>query len=292
MSSDLKPADNPLAAISAVAFGKAPAKALLTPVALCTDGADRLFVADPGAQTIHVFDMKNRKYEQWKPSGKVPFSQPVGVAWDPAGRLIVSDSISGRLFIFGRNGSFLRETAFGIVKRPAGVAIDPTSRRIYVADVAAHQILVLSPDGELINRVGQRGAGPGEFNYPTDVVIDRAGYLYVTDALNFRIQTFSPELKPLRVLGQQGDAPGYFGQPRGIALDSDDHLYVVDARQEMVQIFDVGKRLLLFFGGNGHAPGEFWLPAGVCIDSHDRIWIADSYNRRVCAFDYLPEKQP
>jgi DNA-binding beta-propeller fold protein YncE len=291
-SSDLNPSQNPLAGISEVAFGKADAKGLLAPFALCTDGADRLFVADPGAQIVHVFDLNHRQYAQWKPVGGIPFTQPVGIAWDPAGRLIVSDSMCGRLFVFDARGKYVGEIGAGIVQKPAGIAIDHASRNIFVADVVAHQIVVLSPSGELIARIGQRGEKPGEFNYPTNVAVDREGYVYVTDALNFRVQTFSPDLKPVRTLGLPGDAPGYFGQPKGIALDSDDHLYVVDARQEMVQIFDVGKRLLLFFGGEGHGPGQFWLPAGICIDAHNRIWIADTYNRRVCVFDYLPEKQP
>src|SRR5581483_9779587 len=117
----------------AAAFGKPSAKALLTPFGLCTDGGERLFVADPGAQVVHVFDLKRRKYEQWRPGGSVPFTQPVGVAWDPAGRVIVSDSTSGRLFVFNDRGKSVGEIGFGVLKRPAGIAIDPASHRVFVA---------------------------------------------------------------------------------------------------------------------------------------------------------------
>ena len=41
---------------------------MLTPYAVCTDGQDRLFVADTNAQTVHVFDLRTRRYEQWKPA--------------------------------------------------------------------------------------------------------------------------------------------------------------------------------------------------------------------------------
>lgn len=289
---DLKPAGNALTSIGEAVFGRKDGRGLLTPFALCTDNGDRLFVADTGAQMVHVFDLKTRRYEQWKPTGKVPFTQPVGVAWDPAGRLIVSDSTGGCLFVFEASGKYLGEMAAGIVKKPAGIAIDRASRRIFVADVAAHQVVVLSPEGTLLFTIGGRGEAPGEFNYPTNIAIDSTGNIYVADSLNFRIQIFDPSFKPIRSVGRAGDAPGYLSQPKGIALDSDDHLYVVDTRQELVQIFDKEKRLLLFFGGQGHGAGQFWLPAGICIDSRNRIWVADAYNRRVSVFDYIAEKQP
>jgi DNA-binding beta-propeller fold protein YncE len=291
-SDDLKPRRGALSGLSEAVFGRKDAHGVLTPFALCTDDADRLFVADTGAQVVHVFDLKTRRYEQWKPSGKTRFTQPVGVAWDPAGRLIVSDSAGGRLFVFDSSGNFQGELAASLLQRPAGIAIDRSSRRIFVADVGAHQVLVLSPEGELVTRIGHRGDGLGEFNYPTHLAIDSKGYIFVSDSLNFRIQMFSPAFKAVRTIGQAGDLPGYLSHPKGIAFDSEDHLYIVDARQEIVQIFDQENHLLLFFGGEGHGPGQFWLPSGIHIDARNRIWIADTYNKRVSVFDYLPEKQP
>ncbi len=291
-SDDLKRGQGWLEGLMEGTFGKKDAHGVLTPFALCTNDADRLFVADTGAQVVHVFDLASRHYAQWKPAAPAAFTQPVGVAWDPGGRLIVSDALAGRLFSFNIAGTYQGEMAAGILKKPGGLAIDRATRRIFVADVGRHQVLVLSPLGELIATIGSRGAEPGQFNYPTHVALDSRGYLYVADSLNFRIQIFNTELKLVRELGQPGDRPGYLGRPKGIALDSDGHLYIVDAQQDLVQIFDDERRLLLYFGGEGGAPGQFWLPAGIHIDSHDRIWIADTYNKRIAVFDYLREKRP
>ncbi len=274
------------------AFGKKDAYGVLTPFALCTDDADRLFVADTGAQVVLVFDLRSRHYSQLKPTAPASFTQPVGVAWDPAGRLIVSDSVAGGLFAFDASGTYLGEIAAGIAKKPGGIAIDRVTHRIFLADVGGHQVLVLSAEGKLLSTIGSRGTEQGEFDYPSNVALDSRGYLYVSDSLNFRIQVFNPEFKPVRMIGQPGNLPGYFGQPKGIALDSEGHLYVVDGRQDIVQILDDEGRLLLFFGGEGTGPGQFWLPAGIHIDSHDRIWVADMYNKRVAVFDYLKEKRP
>jgi DNA-binding beta-propeller fold protein YncE len=295
-SADLKPEVSFGEAVGAAIFGRTPDRSMLTPYALCTDGGDRLFVADTNAQVIHVFDLKTRRYDQWKPppKGATPFTQPVGVAWDSGvGRLFVADSVGGRVYVFDTRGKLLAEIGQQHLNRPCGIAFDHSGQRLIVADVGLHQLVVLRPDGSLVERVGTRGVGPGEFNFPTNLAIDSQRRVYVSDSLNFRVQQFGPDLKHLRTIGKKGDLPGYFGQPKGVALDVHDHLYVVDAHFEAVQVFDSADgALLMDFGQEGSGRGEFWLPTGIFVDSRNRIWIADSYNRRVQVFDYLPEVQP
>ena len=292
-SEDLKPSKGFFEEMGQALFGKKSVRAMVSPFAVCTDQGNRVFVADNGAKLIHVMDLKTRKYAQWKPSKKEkPFEQLVGIAYDPAGRLLVSDSAAGVIFAFDVNGKLLGELGAGLLDRPCGVAVQAGTGRIFVADVAAHQVVILSPDGQLLQRLGRRGFAPGEFNYPTNLALDSQNRLYVSDSMNFRVQQLSAELLPLRLIGGQGDTPGYFGQPKGVAIDRDDHLYVVDSRHENVQIFDPEGRLLLVFGEEGNGPGQFWLPAGIFIDANNRVWIADSYNQRVVVLDYLPEKRP
>ncbi len=286
---DLKPGVDPLAGLGDAMFGEKSDQALVTPYAVATDGADRVFVADSAARVVHVFNLASRDYAQWRPGDK-PFGQPVGLAWDASGkRLLVADSVAGTIEVFDTDGKWAGSFAGGLAQRPTGIAIDANRGRIFIADVAAHQVVIVSPDGALLARLGQRGSGLGEFNFPTAVAVDSVGRLYVSDTLNFRVQQFSADFKPLRQIGAKGDMPGYFSQPKGIAIDGDDHLYVVDAQFEAVQIFDADGRLLLGFGEEGRGPGEFWLPSGIAIDVHDRIWIADGYNRRIQVFDYLKE---
>ena len=288
---DLKPGMAFGQAVGEAMFGKAPVHTMLTPYAICTDGYDRLFVADSNAQLVHVFDMNSRKYETWKPQNKEKrFAQPVGIAYDAGGRLFVADSVGATIYAFDKSGAYLGPVGSAFLQRPCGLAYDAKSRRLFVADAGAHQVVVLSREGHLVARVGSRGTGLGQFNYPTNVALDGKGRLYVSDSLNFRVQQFGPDLKPIRQIGRKGDLPGYFGQPKGIAIDSEDHLYVVDANFEAVEVFDDEGRLLLDFGQEGRDPGTFWLPAGIFIDRLNRVWVADCYNRRVQVFQYLPEK--
>jgi len=290
-SADLKPAVSFGQSLGEALFGKKEVKTMLTPYAVCTDGANRVFVADSNAQLVHVFDLETRVYQQWVPNNvEKRFAQPVGIAWDPSEhRLLVSDSVARSIFAFDTNGKYLGALAAGIFSRPCGFAIDPPRNRILVTDAILHEILVLSLDGKLIGAIGQRGTDLGQFNFPTNVAVDKEGRVFVSDSLNFRVQILDPALRPLGHIGSKGDMPGYFSQPKGLALDSFEHLYVVDANFEAVQIFNPQRALLMDFGQEGTGPGEFWLPTSIFIDGKNRIWIADSYNRRIEVFDLIPE---
>lgn len=287
-SADLKPGQSSITSIGHAIFGEPSAHTMLTPFAVCTDNAGRVFVADSNAQLVHVFNTATRRYEQWKPKENQPqFAQPVGIAWDPAGRLLVSDSAAACIFVFNSDGRYQGQVGEGLLQRPCGIAIDGGSSQILIADSKAHQLVVLSPNGKEISRVGQRGIAPGQFNFPIDVAMDHQRRVYVVDSLNFRVQQFDSNLQPTRIIGKGGDTPGSFAQPKCVDVDSEDHVYVVDNRFEAVQIFDAEGQLLLNFGREGHGPGEFWLPTGIFIDGQNRIWIADSYNRRIQVFEYL-----
>jgi DNA-binding beta-propeller fold protein YncE len=289
-SADLKRKPGGLEAISSAIFGKKPERAMLTPYAVCTDGGDRVFVADSNAQCVHVFDLKSRKYASWRPRKPQRFSQPVGVAYESGlRRLYVSDSVGGAIHMFEGDGKYLGQTLAGLFQRPTGIFYDRNTKRLLVTDTIAHNVTICSPAGEPITKFGTRGQRLGEFNFPNAVTVDSAGRIYVCDALNFRIQQFAPDLRVLRQIGRQGDMPGYFAAPKAVACDSQNHLYVVDAQFEAVQIFDAAGQLLLNFGEEGRKPGQFWIPTGVFIDRTDRIWIADDYNRRVQVLQYLPE---
>jgi DNA-binding beta-propeller fold protein YncE len=291
---DLKPAQSFFERIGRAVFGKKDVESMLTPFAVCTDNADRVFVADSNAQLVHVFDLKTRKYTRLVPgTPDKRFAQPVGIAWDPGGRLLVADSVAACIYVFNADGSYAGILGEPRLKRPCGITVHTLTRRVYIADAGAHQIVVLSSNGNELVRIGERGTEPGQFNFPVSVAIDRQGRLYVADALNFRVQQISPDMKSVKLIGKgKGDSPGYFAQPKALSVDNDDNLYVIDNQFETVQMFNPDGQLLMDFGEEGHGMGQFWLPTGIFVDYGRRIWVADSYNRRIEVFDNLPEVKP
>lgn len=292
-SADLKPGRSFGKGVGELLFGKEAALGMLSPMGVCTDGKDRVFVADSNAQVLHVFDLGTRAYSRWAPPGRTPgFGQPVAVAFDSfGGRVLVSDSVGGVVETFDLAGVYKGALGAGVLKRPCGIAVDGTNGRVFVVDVVAHQVVVFNAAGEEIARAGGRGSGPGEFNYPTNVALDGEGRMYVSDTLNFRVQVFDSELRPIKQIGKKGDMPGYFSQPKGISVDAEGHVFVVDANFEAVQVFDGEGELLMTFGREGQGAGEFWLPAGIYADASGRVWVADTYNKRVEVFETIARRK-
>lgn len=248
---------------------------------------DLLYVADPGAQALWIFDLANQRVRRVSRLGQTTLASPVAVAFGPADTVFVADSWLKQVFLVDREGKLIRTAAAAGLERPAGVAYDEGRGRLYVADSAGHRVAAYGPDGAQLLSWGRRGSGDGEFNHPTHVALDRSGTLLVTDALNFRVQAFDREGRFLWRVGRHGDGSGDFAGPKGVATDSRGHLYVVDALFDAVQIFGRDGTFLLGFGERGVRPGQFWLPGGIFIGGQDTIYVADSFNQRVQVFDFL-----
>ena len=259
---------------------------LIRPADVAARG-ETIFVADAGAQALWILDPRAGRFGKIQEAGGERLVSPIAVALGSADRIYLADSYLGKIFVYGNEEKWLGTISDPRIRRPAGLAYDAGRDRLYVGDSAAHRVWILSGEGKPVGVIGQRGAGNGEFNFPTRVAVDRNGNLYVTDTLNFRVQVFGPDGKFAGMFGRHGDSSGDFASPKGIALDSEGHVFIVEALFDAVQIFDREGRYLLTFGERGLGAGQFWLPAGIFIDPQDRVYIADSYNQRIQIFQYL-----
>lgn len=244
-----------------------------------------LYVADPGAQALWILDSRQERTIKVTEIGNAPLASPVAVAMRPDGAVYLADTGLKKVFLLDRNGKLLRIAAEEGLARPAGIAYDAASGRLYVVDSAAHRIGLFDEGGALLGTWSRAGVADGELNHPTHLALDREGTLLVTDALNFRIQAFGREGRFLWKLGRHGDGSGDFAAPKGVAADSEGNVYAVDALFDAVQIFARDGTLLLAFGERGVRPGQFWLPGGLFVSPEDRIYVADAYNQRIQVFD-------
>lgn len=153
------------------------------------------FSAD-GSRTAVIGHSYHANTLEEEPAG---FSYPNGVAISKDGRVYVADGNNRRVQVFDSKGNF--EAFVDTSGIPRGLAID-SSDRLYVVDAVAHTVDVFSLAGKRITRFGGRGTGPGQFNYPNDVALDKRGHIYVSDRENDQIQVWGwpvAELpKPLR----------------------------------------------------------------------------------------------
>ena len=257
------------------------------PYGILVDDRERLFVVDVGFAVVHVMDLKDKTYSIIGEGKENVFRTPIAIAEDDADNVYITDAGSGTIYRYDLRGKALQPFTDVPLVRPTGIAYNRNNKLIYVTDTGRHQVVVFDLKGRERLRIGGRGDGPGQFNYPTDLFIDNQGRLYVTDVLNARIQIFAANGAFVKAFGQAGDSSGRFTKPKGVAVDSEGHIYVCDALLDSVQIFDDSGRLLLDFGGTGSEAGQFWMPAGIFIDPKNYIYVADSYNRRVQVFKYL-----
>lgn len=264
---------------------------LIRPYSITKDSRGRLIITDPGALEVHVFDLEKKKYQHLDGGRKgEAFQSPIGVATDGEDNIYVTDSALGKVFVFDAKGKFVRYVGEvkgeGLYKRPTGIAIDKKSGVIYLTDTLRHKIYKMDLTGNVTAVFGKRGTEPGEFNFPTEVIL-HGDDLVVVDAMNFRVQVFDKSGGFRSSFGRLGTGSGSLNRPKGLSVDSDGNYYLVDNLFETVQVFNAAGRLLYYFGHVGMGPSEFQLPSGIFIDSNDRIYVADSFNRRVQIFQYV-----
>jgi DNA-binding beta-propeller fold protein YncE len=254
----------------------------------------RLYVSDPVAGTVKLFDIPGRRFVAIGPDPQEQLVQPLGIDVDEQFNLYVVDGAARDVKIYDAGGKFVRR--LGGPKdffRPSGVAASPDGERVYVVDTGGvarkeeHRIRVYAArTGQHLFDIGRRGTADGEFNLPRDVTLAPDGHLYVVDSGNFRVQVFDRDGKFVRAFGSIGRQFGNFARPREVAVDRQGAIYVSDAAFGNTQIFNAGGELLLFIGARSERdePARYTLLSGVGVDSDGRLYVADEFFRRVDVF--------
>lgn len=253
----------------------------------------RLFISDTVLRAIMVFDIPGKKVMRITETPKGFLAKPLGIDVDRAGNLYVADASAREIFVYDRDGRFLR--AIGNSKmfdRLSSVTVDPEGARLYVVDIGGvqsenHRVRVFDAKaGTHLFDIGKRGTGPGEFNLPRDVAVGKDGRLYVVDGGNFRVQYFDRDGKYLGSWGKVGKGLGDFARPKEIATDREGNVYVADTAFGNFQIFNPDGQLLMFIGERSevNAPARYMLPAGIYVDEDGRVYMVDQWFRKVDVF--------
>jgi DNA-binding beta-propeller fold protein YncE len=208
--------------------------------------------------------------------------EPSGVAVDEQGRVVVVETVPGRVRVFSKAGEELARFGEGELLEPVGVAVAPGGGW-FVSDAGNHRIVRFDAAGKVAARFGRWGDGAGELNEPRGLVV--AGErLWVCDTRNHRLSAFALDGTHARAVGGFGTDAGRFQRPGGIAFDGEGALYVADTGNQRVQQLDLAGASLAAWGDFGPFPGFFSEPTSIAW-SGGRVYVADRDNHRVQVFD-------
>src|SRR3990170_2948111 len=201
---------------------------LFKPYGIATDSRGSTYVCDTIIGRVFVFDIVAKRLRFIGLGGPGALAKPIGITITSDDNIWVADAGRNIVIRYDPDGTpvaFLGQV--GELVNPTSVAVDEVRGKVYVADSQGHKVNVYDIKSySLITTMGERGAAEGQFNYPTNVVVDKEGYLYVVDSMNFRVQVFDRDGAFDGTYGNPGNEPGTLARPRGIAIDSQGNIFV------------------------------------------------------------------
>lgn len=207
---------------------------------------------------------------------------------------------------------------------PWGIAVDPATGKVFVADFQNHRVLRYASYASLTNGapaesvLGQPdftsntpGLSSSAFDSPQGVFVDGAGRLWVSDANNARILRFDGAA----ALGDFPAASAVLGQPdfitnsaatsisklrlpRGLVVDAAGNLFVADVTASRVLMYadaatlGNGADAALVLGQNDFttfsaaiSANRMNSPNALALDAAGNLYVADRGNHRVLRYD-------
>ncbi len=205
----------------------------------------------------------------------VRLGKPYAVTTDAKGRVYVTDTGGGMVWVFDREKKevrFLGDSGQGRLATPSGVVVDGRGV-VFVADTKLDRVFGYDESGKMVLAIGEQD----EFYSPSGLAIDRnSGRLYVADTGRHKIRVYdSVSGTFLFEFGGRGTELGKFNFPTHLFLKKG-RLYVTDTMNFRIQVFDLEGKPLSKFGEAGASFGQLARPKGVAVDSEGQIYVVDA----------------
>ena len=297
------------------------------PAALVVDGTGNVLVADTGNMTVRlvstsgvVSTLAGTALQRGNADGTgsdARFTSPSGIALEPGGTFVVSDSRSvRRMTVAGVVSTVTGETdapmgqvdgpgADARFYSPAALASD-SHGNLFVADSDAHVIRKVTPSGETTTFAGAVVDFPcalvdgppadARFCSPSGLAIDALDNLYVSDTYNNAIRKVTPDGVVTTLAGGSacescdgtGRAAG-FDEPWGLTVDPAGNVWVADFYNHTIRRITpsgvvttvVGRAGNLGYNDGTGSAASFDRPAGVAADRHGNVYVAEFESGRI-----------
>ena len=266
----------------------------------------------------------------WSGDGAGAFAaclnEPKSLTLDTEGNVFIADSENHVVRKIDMKTQCIRTVA-GRIQRtesgaktvsPAPVAEEVDGDPLVESDTVNSQTFTQQNDLSGTVRYVTTGAAPAKrfsgdggsadqalLNFPTAVVVDRAGHLYIADTLNHRVRRVEAGTGLITTIAGVGQ-PRCFGdgrlavdaglnEPAALAVSDEGVLYIADQSNNRVRAVDLTTGVIRTVAGTGTAAYngddvaamETGLagPSGLALASDGTLFIADSFNGRIRAVD-------
>lgn len=242
--------------------------------AIAADGT--IAVANTGDDRVEFFDKDGVFLRDLGGPRQGDFSDPWAVDFNSRGGVAVADTGNDKIKFFDANNRFVRE--IGMSSAPFYVSYGPADKLIVARST---KVLVLGPDGVVIQEFGERGTDPGQFwNLRSAAIHPNGSYATVDHALD-RIQWFTANWDFIEESAGRGAQLGGLNRPEGCDFNPDGVLAVVDLNGR-VQFWDNDRDVMFSINGSGTPDGTFRGLRGVRFGpGGNRLLVAEHNQVRV-----------
>jgi sugar lactone lactonase YvrE len=240
------------------------------PKGIALDSQGNFFVADSYNHTIRkitvggvvttVAGMAGAQGNVDGPGSVARFHNPIGVALDGAGNILVADA---------GNNTVRKITAGGLVTTVAG---SPTGQ------------------GGMVDGAGSLA----RFSLPWGIAVDASGSILVCDYGNSAIRRITSDGMVTTLAGGLGNLDGAanlarFNSPYGVAMDDSGNVFVADTYDQTIRKITtdgVVTTLAGQAGRDGNADGKgsdarFSWPTGIAVNGDGNVFVADLINSTI-----------
>lgn len=255
----------------------------------------RLYVSSTAHRQIVVINAEGEATESLGPRfGGSELRQPLGMAVDAVGNLVVVDQAQAALFVIAPDGTLKRRIAVGgkgLEKSPRlmDVAVLRDGRFV-VTDNANGKVHLLAADGKPLARWGRSGGRPEEFAGIGAIEVTDDGSVAVADAAAGAVKIFTAQGKFLKALGGRTAAAGGIAFMGGFTALGKGRFMVTDLLDGGLKLLGTGATAVAPFpaGTTAGVPFPLLGPVNITGDGQGMLFVADGIGNRVIALRLQP----
>ena len=160
---------------------------------------------------------------------------------------------------------------------PKSFHVDPQDN-IYILNSIAGQLIVLTPQGEMLNKI----PFPHPQGFISDLAVDTSGNILMLDSVTARVFIKSGQATGFKALTES--LKSYMRFPTNLTTDQSGRIYLVDRNGGKIIILARDGSYLGRLSAMGWKEGLLNHPSQICINKQGEIFVADTSNNRVQVF--------